>query len=116
MRRIAVLLIPLAIGLGAPVSAGAGARIRAQFTIRRGGAVSPRQITVPAHIPVELSVVSHDGRAHRVLLRAPGARPFTVPAHGQASRRFNRLAAGVYTLAIDGAKKAALDIGGAPGP
>jgi hypothetical protein len=116
VRRIAVLLIPLAIGLGAAGSAGGSAWIRAQFTIRRGGAVGPRQITVPAHIPVVLSVLSHDGRPHRVLLRAPGAKPFTVPAHGQASSRFNHLAAGTYALVIDGAKKATLDIGGAPGP
>ncbi len=111
-----VLLSVLAAAFAVAGFGGANERIVAQFTIRFGGALTPRVITVPAHIPVLLTLVSHDRRAHRVWLRAPGAQPFTVPAHGKVSRRFNRLRAGTYALNVDGARKAALDIGGAPGP
>lgn len=95
---------------------GANERIVAQFTIHPGGTITPRTITVPAHIPVVLTLVSRDRRSHRVLLRAPGAQPLTVPARGQASRRYNRLGIGQYALDVDGARRATLDIGGAPGP
>ena len=115
MRHLVVLLILGFATVGAGFG-GANARIEAQFTIRARGAVTPPTITVPAHITVVLVVVSHDRRAHRVLLRAPGAKPLTVPAHGQAERRINRLGAGTYELDVDGARRAALSIGGAPGP
>ena len=116
MRNIAILsglLFAACAGWG---FGGANDRIVAQFTIRSGGSVTPRLITVPAHIPVVLTLVSHDRRAHRVLLRAPGAHPLVVPAHGQVSTRLDRLRTGTYALGVDGTRRAALDIGGAPGP
>jgi hypothetical protein len=116
VRKIAVLLSLLVAACAGWGFGGPNERIVAQFTIRAGGSVTPRTITVPAHIPVILTLVSHDRRAHRVLLRAPGAKPLAVPAHGQIDRRFNRLAAGTYALDVDGARRATLDIGGAPGP
>ena len=83
MRHLVVLLI-LGFATAGAGFGGANARIEAQFTIRAGGAVTPRTIT--------------------------------VPPRAQAERRFNRLRAGTYGLDVDGARKAALDIGGAPGP
>ncbi len=73
-------------------------------------------ITVPARLPVELTVTSHDARAYRVLLRTPQPVTLSVPAHGTAGARLKGPPAGRYALDIDGAPKGALVIGGSPGP
>ena len=70
-------------------------------------------MTAPAHIPVLLTVVSGDGRAHRAVLRK---HELMVPAHGRASVLLTGLKDGRYPLDIDGAPKGALVVGGAPGP
>lgn len=116
MRRRALLPAVALIGCAGWGFAPANDRIVAQFTIRSGGSVTPKRITVPAHIPVDLSVISRDRRSHRVLLRAAGMAAMTVPAGGRAERGFKHLAVGTYPLSLDGARRAVLDIGGAPGP
>ncbi|HUA06330.1 MAG TPA: hypothetical protein VMB27_20655 [Solirubrobacteraceae bacterium] len=73
-------------------------------------------MTAPAHIPVLLTVVSGDGRAHHTVIRTPVAHELTVPAHGRASVLLTGLKDGRYPLDIDGAPKGALVVGGAPGP
>jgi hypothetical protein len=73
-------------------------------------------VTAPARIPVLLTVVSGDGRAHRAVLRTPVPHALTVPAHGRASVLVTGLKNGRYPLDIDGAAKGALVVGGAPGP
>jgi hypothetical protein len=89
--------------------------VPARFTILANGSVTPRTVTIPAHLPVELIVVS-DGGAHRVALRTPHPTTLTVPAHGQAEKLLDGFRVGSYALEVDGAAKAVLTIGGAPGP
>lgn len=88
----------------------------ATFTITAGGSLDPPTISVPAGFPVELTVVSGDGKAHRVVVRTPVAQTLKVPAHGRASVRLTKLRPGGYTLEVDGAARGTLEIGGQPGP
>ena len=104
---------------GAPQTGGAppsNVRLPATFTILPGGSLSPATITAPAHIPVALTVISGDGRSHRVLVRTPVQYVLTVPAHGRGSILLTGLKAGRYPLDVDGTAKGTLVIGGAPGP
>jgi cytoskeletal protein RodZ len=103
----------------APASGGAppsDVRLPATFTILPGGSLSPATITAPAHVPVALTVISGDGRPHRVLLRTPTRYTLTVPAHGRGSILLTGLKAGRYPLDVDGTASGTLVIGGAPGP
>jgi hypothetical protein len=105
---------------GAPASGGAppreNARIPAMFTIGPGGAVTPPTITAPAHLPVQVTVISGDGRAHKAVLHTPIVYVLAVPAHGRATVLIANLKAGRYPLVVDGTARGALAIGGAPGP
>jgi hypothetical protein len=87
--------------------------VPARFTILTGGSVNPPTITVPAHFPVELIVISGDRRRHEAAL---GRRSLTVPARGQASTLIHGLRSGSYRLQVDGTPRGVLVIGGAPGP
>jgi hypothetical protein len=91
-------------------------RLPATFTVTAGGALSPPTVTAPAHIPVLLTVVSGDGRAHRAVLRTAASHELMVPAHGRASVLLRGLKNGRYALDIDGTAKGALIVGGFPGP
>ena len=86
------------------------------FTVLAGGKVNPPTITIPAHYPVELTVVSGDGDAHHALLRTSKLYPLSVPAHGRASVRIPAPRIGQYPLDVDGGRRATLVIGGQPGP
>ena len=104
---------------GAPATGGAppeSARIPATFTIVPGGSLNPPTITAPAHIPVQVTVVSGDGRSHTVLLGTPTRYVLAVPAHGRASVLVADLRIGRYALEVDGTSRGVLVIGGAPGP
>ena len=104
---------------GAPATGGAppeDARIPATYTIVPGGSLNPPTITAPAHIPVQLTVVSGDGRSHLVVLRTEPPRTLTVPAHGHATVLIAGLRVGRYTLDVDSKPRGGLAIGGAPGP
>jgi len=92
------------------------ARIPATFTIGRGGSLTPPTVTAPAHIPVQVTVISGDGRSHTVVLRTPTSYVLTVPAHGRATVLIASLKLGRYALDVDGTARGALVIGGAPGP
>jgi hypothetical protein len=85
-------------------------RVLARFTITKSGAVSPPAVNVPAHVPLELAVVSRAGRAHTAVLRIPGARPLTVPAHATAEQLVPALPNGAYALSLDGRPRAALHV------
>jgi hypothetical protein len=89
--------------------------VPARFTILANGSVTPPTVTIPAHLPVELIVVSNGG-THRITLRTPHPVTLTVSPHGQAEKLIDGLSAGSYPLRLDGAAKAVLTIGGAPGP
>jgi hypothetical protein len=105
---------------GAPASGGAppqeNARIPATFTIVPGGALSPPTITAPAHLPVQVTVISGDGRAHKAVLHTPTVYVLAVPAHGRATVLIADLKTGRYPMDVDGTARGALVIGGAPGP
>lgn len=104
---------------GAPASGGAppqNARIPATFTILRSGALSPPTVTAPAHLPVQVTVISGDGRAHKAVLHTPTVYALSVPARGRATVLIADLKSGRYPLVVDGAARGALVIGGAPGP
>ncbi len=92
------------------------ARVPATFTIASGGQVSPSTVSAPAFLAVQLTIVSHDGQAHQVLLRTPTPHKLAVAAHGHATVLIPGLRAGSYPLEIDGAARGALTIGGEPGP
>jgi hypothetical protein len=98
---------------GAPPT---NARLPATYTILRGGSLSPPTITVPAQIPVQVTVISGDGRSHRVLLRTPTTYVLAVPAHGRAGVLITGPKTGRYPLDVDGTARGLLVIGGAPGP
>ena len=93
-------------------SAGTNVRLAARFTIRAGGAVSPAVLTVRAQIPLELIVVSRDGRGHRVRLDTPASPPISVPANGQVEQLLPALPRGSYALIVDGRPRAMLHAGG----
>ena len=104
---------------GAPATGGTppeDARIPATYTIVSGGTLNPPTITAPAHIPVQMTVVSGDGRSHEVVLRTEPPRALAVPAHGHATVLITGLPLGHYALDVDGKPLGALVIGGAPGP
>lgn len=92
------------------------AHVPATFTVGRGDSVNPLIVSAPVHVPIELAVISGDGRPHRVRVRISSPRSLTVPARGRASVLLSGLAAGRYIVEIDGVSGAALDIGGEPAP
>jgi hypothetical protein len=92
------------------------ARVPATFTIQQGGAVVPATVSSPAFIAIRLTVVSADGNSHHVVLLGPRPSSLSVPAQGQASALVPGLKAGRYPLQVDGVTRAALIVGGEPGP
>jgi hypothetical protein len=99
-----------------PAGGSAKARVPATFTVRASGSVSPTSVSAPAFLAVELTVISGDGRPHRVVVQTPGKRALSVPANGRASVLLPGLKAGDYAVELDGAPRAKLVIGGEPGP
>jgi hypothetical protein len=85
------------------------------FTIRASG-VQPPTISVPGKLPIELTVVSGDGKVHHVVLRTITPYPLTVRANAHASVRIPGQRNGTYVLDVDGARKASLVVGANPGP
>jgi len=100
----------------APPPPQAHAEVPALFSVTSGESVTPPTISVPVAIPVQLTVVSRDGRAHTAVLRSPIPHTLAVPAGGRASTLVSGLRAGRYALQIDGADRAALVVGVQPGP
>jgi len=90
-------------------------RVPATFVVR-DGRLDPRRITVPPFLAVELSVRSDDGRAHRLVVRAPGTPTLSVPAGGRAALRIAGLRPGGYPLELDGGGAGTLLVGGEAGP
>jgi hypothetical protein len=91
-------------------------RLPATYVIRPGGMLSPPLVSAPASVTIALTVVSTDGRAHRVRLRSPGSPVLTVPAGGRASALISAPKAGSYPMYVDGVRRGALVIGVSPGP
>lgn len=103
-------------GGASPVPPQAHAEIPALFTVTAGGALVPPTVSAPASLPVRLTVVSRDGRAHTAVLRSPVARTLHVPAGGRASVLITGLRPGTYALQLDGSTRGSLVIGVQPGP
>ncbi|HWE60038.1 MAG TPA: hypothetical protein VG228_10130, partial [Solirubrobacteraceae bacterium] len=101
---------------GVPPPVQAHAEVPAVFNVLAGGSLSPPTVSVPAALPVELTVVSRDGRRHTAVLRSPSRHALSVPAGGRASLLVSGLKRGTYALELDGADRAALVVGVAPGP
>lgn len=93
-------------------TAAINVRVPARFRIAAAGSVTPPTVTIPAHLPVELIVVSN-AKTHRITFRTT---TFTVAPHQRAEKLIDGLKAGSYPLKVDGAPKATLTIGGNPGP
>jgi hypothetical protein len=93
-------------------------RVPATFIFTRPNRVQPPTVTIPAFVPVELTLASRDGRVHTLALRSDG-RTYTlrVASGGRASTRIPGLRAGRYPLtAVGGGPGAALIVGGQVGP
>ncbi len=101
---------------GTPTGGATQVRLPARFVIRAGGSLDPSSVSSPALVPIELTVRSGDGRAHSLVLHTPAAHTLAVAAHGGSSALIPGLRAGRYVIAIDGAARGALLIGGQPGP
>ena len=96
--------------------AGINARLPAIFKVLPGERLSPRAVYAPANIPIELVLISRDGRAHHATLRTAKPRSLAVSPGGRAERLIPGLPAGTYRLYVDGAPRAALRVGFGPGP
>jgi hypothetical protein len=93
-------------------TASINVRVPARFAIAADGSVTPPTVTIPAHLPVELIVIGNAG-THRIALRTIA---FTLAPHQQVEKLIDGLKPGSYPLKVDGTAKAALTIGGSPGP
>ncbi|MHB8658343.1 MAG: cupredoxin domain-containing protein [Solirubrobacteraceae bacterium] len=92
------------------------ARIPASFELSATGSLSPATVSSPAFITIQLTVISRDSRPHQIVLRTPMQRTLLVPAGSSASILVGGLRAGTYPIDVDGSRRAALLIGGEPGP
>jgi hypothetical protein len=91
-------------------------RVPATFTVRSGGKLSPPQISLPAHLAVQVTVISGDGHPHRVVVMTPSPRTLSVPAGGRASVLVGGLKVGRYPIELDGTAAGLLVTGAQPGP
>jgi hypothetical protein len=73
-------------------------------------------ISVPASLPIELTLVSGDGDAHHVVLNTPTPRTLSVPARGKASVLLTGVRKGTYVIRVDGATSGSLAVGAQVGP
>ncbi|MDX6732441.1 MAG: hypothetical protein QOC54_2389, partial [Baekduia sp.] len=103
-------------GEQAPGGAGdeEGARVPATFTAS-GATLTPARITVPAFLPVDLSVTAK-GAAQKVTIE--GAGTLDVAAGATGHQRIAGLKPGDYAVTTSGGANAVLHVvsGGAPGP
>ena len=91
-------------------------RVPATFTVRPGTRLSPPQVSLPARLTVQVTVVSGDGHSHRVVVMTPSPRTLSVPAGGRASVLIGGLKVGRYPLELDGTTAGLLVTGAQPGP
>ena len=93
---------------GATNGGATNVRVPATFTIRKGPALDPPIVSVPAFIAIQLTLISGDGAMHRVVVLASSKHTLTVPAHGRASVLLPGLKAGRYVIYVDGSGGGAL--------
>jgi hypothetical protein len=91
-------------------------RMPANFVVR-GGKLLPPGITGPAGIPIDVTLLNKDGKAHTLLVEVPPKpRKLTVGPGGKATMRIGGLRAGAYGIALDDRVAGGLVIGREPGP
>jgi hypothetical protein len=88
-------------------------RLPATFTISAGGKLTPPSVSAPRGVLIGLTVISGDGRAHRVSV---AYRALVVPAGGRANSALQGLHRGRYPVLVDGAQRGTLIVGGQVGP
>lgn len=100
-----------------PGPAASAPRIPATYAIGRS-ALRPAVIGVTARVPVLLTLISGDGRAHSATLATRPAVSLRVPAHGRSSVLVPPPGRGTYRLSVDGGRlRGSLVVGErAPGP
>lgn len=91
-------------------------RVPATFLIRPGRGLSPRSVSAPAFLAVDVTVVSADGHAHSVVIHADRVYRLKVPQGGSDTLRIGGQRAGEYRIDVDGRAAGRLSIGGEPGP
>lgn len=91
-------------------------RVPATFVVRPGGKLSPPQISIPDKLAVQVTVVSGDGRSHRVVVMTPSQKTLSVPAHGRVAVLISGLKVGRYPIELDGTMAGLLVTGAQPGP
>lgn len=89
-------------------------RVPATFTLR-GAKLSPQVVAIPAFLAVRVSVAATDRRAHLVTITADRTYRLRVPAGKRASVLLPGQRAGRYPVR-SGSARAALEVGGEPGP
>jgi len=99
-----------------PPPAGGSQRVRvpATFTLR-GDSLTPREVSIPPFLAVQVSVAATDGRSHIVTIAADRAYRLVVPAGKRASVLLPGQPPGRYSVR-SGAAGAFLAVGGEPGP
>jgi hypothetical protein len=91
------------------------ARTPAEFVFLPGGRVRPATITVPPFIPVEVTLISRDGRSHVLTLDAGRRYEFRVGPGGRATNLVAPLRVGSYALrAVGGGPGATLVVSNEP--
>jgi hypothetical protein len=73
-------------------------------------------ISVPASLPIEVTLISGDGDGHHVVLNTPTPHTLSVPAHGRASVLVTGVKKGTYVIRVDGATSGSLAVGAQVGP
>jgi hypothetical protein len=90
-------------------------RVDAQFTVR-GGRVSPRTVTTPAFLAVQVSVANLDGISRVVVVRTNRDYRLNVGPGRRATKLIPGQPAGSYPVLVQGRRRGALVFGGEPGP
>ena len=88
-------------------------RLPAEFTIGPGDRLSPPSVTSPAGVLIGLTLISGDGKVHRVSV---GSRTLLVPAGGRTYTALQGLHTGRYPVIVDGVLRGVLVVGGKVGP
>jgi hypothetical protein len=99
---------------GRTSTAGASnVRLPATFTIGQGGKLTPPSVSAPAGVLIGLTLISGDGRGHRVIV---AHKTLVVPARGRTYSALQGLGHGRYPVLVDGAPRGTLIVGGQVGP
>jgi hypothetical protein len=110
-------------GPGTPGSTGSAPaggqeriRVPGNFTIRAGGVLSPRTVSAPAFLAIQMKVISRDKKPDHVQVLTQHSYSFTVPPGGRVSKLIRGQRQGNYTILVNNAVRGFLLIGGEPGP